>query len=474
MYIYIHMYPPRPPKEEIPNSPSCKIPPDPSAFFSPSPLSWDGSGKSVSAPSMLPPTPPPQEASSLRTPRHASTGALLFTSPDRRDGDADPGVESEDATGPGGDGGGGDAGKGGFKRGFKRMLQGVPSPSHFRRSMSFQGSVSAISNAANRVATGAMTPIRRRRHRREGSRDSSEGSVGVTAGEKPSRSGRSGGSSAHRPGRSGGGNANAAPENGRGSSTKADPVLLPGAKKHRRGKTAAAAGGAEIGGEDPDAGLCSVSSSDHTGGRNSGKISSSRSGRDKGSSSRSREKKSSGKSRGKPSRGEKSSSSSSSRKKDRVSSSAVESRQHRHSASNSSSAVSVETAQRDTTAVSGAKVSSEGADAALAAWPWGSPEVPQVRRHVGGDAPAGKHQQPRRGERAERSDGGGGTGGAARQEDVSSGRPPSHDGGIAFVASPVLRGTGVLFLVSCFWAGRTGRGLPTRRWRPAGDAPAVI
>lgn len=73
--------------------------------------------------------------------------------------------------GGGGGGGGGDGagGKGG-KRAFKRMFSGVPSPSHFRRSLSFAGSISVISSAATRVAAGAMTPIRRRRHhRRDGS-----------------------------------------------------------------------------------------------------------------------------------------------------------------------------------------------------------------------------------------------------------------------------------------------------------------
>lgn len=56
---------------------------------------------------------------------------------------------------------------GSSKRGFKRMVSGIASPAHFRRSLSFAGSMSAISNAANRVAAGAMTPIRRRQQRRD-------------------------------------------------------------------------------------------------------------------------------------------------------------------------------------------------------------------------------------------------------------------------------------------------------------------
>lgn len=52
------------------------------------------------------------------------------------------------------------------KGSLKRMFSSVPSPSHLRRSMSFASSMSAISSAATRVASGAMTPIRRRRHRR--------------------------------------------------------------------------------------------------------------------------------------------------------------------------------------------------------------------------------------------------------------------------------------------------------------------
>ena len=386
---------------------------------------------------MLSPTPPPPEASSLRTPRHAGVGALPFSSPGRRDGAADLDIGNGDGFGTSGSGGAdggadGPAGKGGFKRGFKRMLHGVPSPSHFRRSMSFQGSVSAISNAANRVATGAMTPIRRRRHRREGSRDSFEGSAGVVAGEKPSRGGRSGGSSAHRSSRSSvdvTGTAGPA-ENGRSSTAKVDAVLAPGAKKHKRGKTAPAGAGGGGGGEAPgSASQLSWSSSDQSGGRSSGKVSSSRC-REKGSSSsRSREKRSSGKSRERSSRGGEKSSSR--RDKDR---SSAESRQHRHSASISSSTVSVEGGgQRlDASAVPGAK--SGGADAPLVAWSWGSPEAPQERDGVAGgagdaegDARARHGQQSRRGERAERTDGGR-TSGATRQADVSSGRPPSHDG----------------------------------------------
>lgn len=53
--------------------------------------------------------------------------------------------------------------------GFKRMFSSVPSPSHLRRSMSLASSFSAFTSAATRVANGAMTPIRRRRRRRDGS-----------------------------------------------------------------------------------------------------------------------------------------------------------------------------------------------------------------------------------------------------------------------------------------------------------------
>ncbi|CAN0222140.1 unnamed protein product [Ectocarpus sp. 8 AP-2014] len=125
--------------------------------------------------------PPPPDASAFLTPRQPAAGMLPFGSPDDRGSNFlegsnnDETGENLDGTGGttgggGGGGGGGDGGRGGFKRGFKRMLHGVPSPSHFRRSMSLQGSLSAISSAANRVATGAMTPIRRRRERREGRR----------------------------------------------------------------------------------------------------------------------------------------------------------------------------------------------------------------------------------------------------------------------------------------------------------------
>lgn len=48
-----------------------------------------------------------------------------------------------------------------------RVFASIPSPSHLRRSMSFAGSISAISRSASRVATGMMTPVRRRRQRRE-------------------------------------------------------------------------------------------------------------------------------------------------------------------------------------------------------------------------------------------------------------------------------------------------------------------
>lgn len=68
------------------------------------------------------------------------------------------------ATGAGGEAGNGGKSAGGIN-GLKRIFSSVPSPSHFRRSMSF----AAISNAASRVAAGAMTPIRRRRHRRSAS-----------------------------------------------------------------------------------------------------------------------------------------------------------------------------------------------------------------------------------------------------------------------------------------------------------------
>ncbi|CAN0503191.1 unnamed protein product, partial [Ectocarpus sp. 12 AP-2014] len=152
-------------------------------------------GKSASAPTM----PPPPDASAFLTPRQPAAGMLPFGSPDDRgsnifqggDGDDETG-ENHDGTGGttgGGGGGDGEGSRGGFKRGFKRMLHGVPSPSHFRRSMSFQGSMSAISSAANRVATGAMTPIRRRRERREGrkGRAGAGGDGDATPGTCPTR-----------------------------------------------------------------------------------------------------------------------------------------------------------------------------------------------------------------------------------------------------------------------------------------------
>lgn len=49
----------------------------------------------------------------------------------------------------------------------KRLFSSMPSPSHLRRSLSFAGSISAISSAASRVAIGVMTPVRRRKQRRE-------------------------------------------------------------------------------------------------------------------------------------------------------------------------------------------------------------------------------------------------------------------------------------------------------------------
>ncbi|CBJ34080.1 hypothetical protein Esi_0950_0001 [Ectocarpus siliculosus] len=150
--------------------------------------------------------PPPPDASAFLTPRRQpAAGMLPFGSPDDRGSNFFEGGDGHDETGEnldgtggttgggGGGGGGGDGGKGGFKRGFKRMLHGVPSPSHFRRSMSFQGSLTAISSAANRVATGAMTPIRRRRERREGRKGRAgaggdgDGDGDATPGTSPTR-----------------------------------------------------------------------------------------------------------------------------------------------------------------------------------------------------------------------------------------------------------------------------------------------
>ncbi|CAM9391583.1 unnamed protein product [Ectocarpus sp. 13 AM-2016] len=144
--------------------------------------------------------PPPPDASAFLTPRQPAAGMLPFGSPADRgsnffqggDGDDETGGNHDGTcgtTGGGGGGGDGEGSRGGFKRGFKRMLHGVPSPSHFRRSMSFQGSMSAISSAANRVATGAMTPIRRRRERREGrkGRAGAGGDGDATPGTCPTR-----------------------------------------------------------------------------------------------------------------------------------------------------------------------------------------------------------------------------------------------------------------------------------------------
>ncbi|CAM9526586.1 unnamed protein product, partial [Pylaiella littoralis] len=187
-------------------------------------------GKAASSPSMVPPPPPQQqqlvlEGSALLTPRHLEV--LPFATPeDRSNGSAADGDSNATTTE-------GDTSKGGFKRGFKRVLQGVPSPSHFHRSMSFSGSMSAISSAANRVASGAMTPIRLARHRRRENRENSEGSgISVADGETPSRRERGFGSPKPRSSRSAGGSRGAASSKaGSGSSRKN------GTRTHKRGKT---------------------------------------------------------------------------------------------------------------------------------------------------------------------------------------------------------------------------------------------
>ncbi|CAM9629562.1 unnamed protein product, partial [Scytosiphon promiscuus] len=229
-------------------------------------------GKAASAPSMSVMRSVP-DASGYTTPRHPTGGVLPFASPDGRSngtaadrdraesysaGSRVNGIAGGTASGHASAAAADDPSKGAIRRGFKRMLQGVPSPSHFRRSMSFQGSLSAISNAANRVATGAMTPIRRRRHRRENSRDSNEGTGGTfgpetswsasrddaataaaagscetPASRRSGRIGRSVGRSRLRSGSN----------PGSSSAAEGDAVLLPGGKKHRRGKTEP--GGAE-------------------------------------------------------------------------------------------------------------------------------------------------------------------------------------------------------------------------------------
>lgn len=136
----------------------------------------------------------PTSGSNYATPRNASPVggehiSLPFSSPYRDDrstlvkshsfpqegpldGDAgisrgrriDTDINGGMATGAGREAGSGGRSAGGIN-GLKRIFSSVPSPSHFRRSMSF----AAISNAASRVAAGAMTPIRRRRHRRSAS-----------------------------------------------------------------------------------------------------------------------------------------------------------------------------------------------------------------------------------------------------------------------------------------------------------------
>lgn len=136
----------------------------------------------------------PSSGSNFATPRNASPVggegiSLPFSSPYRDDrstllkshsfpqegpldGDAsisterriDMDVNDGTAAGAGREAGNGGKSAGGIN-GLKRIFSSVPSPSHFRRSMSF----AAISNAASRVAAGAMTPIRRRRHRRSAS-----------------------------------------------------------------------------------------------------------------------------------------------------------------------------------------------------------------------------------------------------------------------------------------------------------------
>lgn len=79
--------------------------------------------------------------------------------------DAGNGSDAAEATAEAGGSGSGKTRSGGFKR----MFSSVPSPSHLRRSMSLSSSFSALTSAATRVANGAMTPIRRRRRRRDGS-----------------------------------------------------------------------------------------------------------------------------------------------------------------------------------------------------------------------------------------------------------------------------------------------------------------
>lgn len=68
----------------------------------------------------------------------------------------------------------GDAGSGTSRR---RIFSNVPSPSHLRRTVSFASSFSAITRSASRMANGMMTPVRRRRHQREGS-DTVDGGSG--------------------------------------------------------------------------------------------------------------------------------------------------------------------------------------------------------------------------------------------------------------------------------------------------------
>lgn len=392
--------------------------------------SIDVPDKAASSPSKVP--VPALENAGFVTPRHPEV--LPFASPEgRSNGDAADGDWNATS--------GGDPSRGSFKRGFKRMLQGVPSPSHFRRSMSFSGPMSAISNAANRVATGAMTPIRIARHRRQESKDSSEGSGSVAGEETSSSIERSSGISKHRANRSVGGNF------GEVSSKAGSSSYKNGAKKHKRGRSNGSRraegveGGAGGGAGDsygPTQLFSSLWSSPGSEGCSERASTSSRSHENGSSFSRFFDDRNSSRSRERSSRSKGKASSSSGRKHRRAS-----------SAVSSLAAVGASKPGTEFPAASMPSPSEDGsdtesqmaADVKCKTWSWESPTTLRAEGSTGGSGGDSavqqqqqqRVQQPGGGERAERADSSSTTGsarpssGGIRQEGTI-GRPPSHDG----------------------------------------------